>query len=61
MNAKTEEITALYVAERERALRRLTTLLVGERVLTASLVSRVEELDQMTAVYERVLEKLLGQ
>jgi two-component system, OmpR family, sensor histidine kinase KdpD len=36
-----------YVAERERALRHLTTLLVDERVLTASLVSRVEELDLM--------------
>jgi two-component system sensor histidine kinase KdpD len=34
-----------YVAERERVLRRLTGLLIEERVLTASLVSRVDELD----------------
>ncbi|HUH08681.1 MAG TPA: ATP-binding protein [Egibacteraceae bacterium] len=36
-----------YVAEREIALRRLTTLLVEERVLTASLVARVTELDSL--------------
>jgi two-component system, OmpR family, sensor histidine kinase KdpD len=36
-----------YVAEREMALRRLTTLLVDERVLTASLVARVNELDRL--------------
>lgn len=34
-----------YVAEREHALRHLTELLVDERVLTAALVARVEELD----------------
>ncbi len=36
-----------YVAERERALRNLTKLLVEERVLTATLVSRVAELDAL--------------
>lgn len=36
-----------YIAERETTLRRLTRLLVEERVLTASLVSRVEELDAL--------------
>lgn len=34
-----------YVAEREVTLRRLTSLLVEERVLTASLVNRVDELN----------------
>lgn len=34
-----------YVAEREVTLRRLTALLVQERVLTASLVNRVDELN----------------
>lgn len=34
-----------YVAEREITLRRLTALLVEERVMTASLVNRVEELN----------------
>ncbi|WP_370328165.1 ATP-binding protein [Euzebya sp.] len=34
-----------YVAEREVTLRRLTALLVEERVLTASLVNRVDELN----------------
>ena len=34
-----------YVAEREITLRRLTSLLVEERVMTASLVNRVEELN----------------
>ncbi|CAN5290316.1 hypothetical protein BH23ACT9_BH23ACT9_06430 [soil metagenome] len=34
-----------YVAEREVTLRRLTGMLVEERVLTASLVNRVDELD----------------
>lgn len=34
-----------YVAEREVSLRRLTALLVEERVLTSSLVSRVDELN----------------
>lgn len=39
-----------YVAERERMLRQLTHRLVEERVLTASLVSRVEEVElQLTA------------
>jgi two-component system, OmpR family, sensor histidine kinase KdpD len=36
-----------YVAERERVLRRLSTLLVEERVLTATLVARVQELDAL--------------
>jgi K+-sensing histidine kinase KdpD len=36
-----------YIAEREATLRRLTRLLVDERILTASLVSRVEELDAL--------------
>jgi K+-sensing histidine kinase KdpD len=34
-----------YVAERESALRGLTSLLVDERILTATLVARIEELD----------------
>lgn len=34
-----------YVAEREVTLRRLTALLVEERVLTASLVNRIDELN----------------
>jgi two-component system, OmpR family, sensor histidine kinase KdpD len=38
-----------YVAERERVLRKLTAMLVEERVLTASLVSRVHELDLLFA------------
>ena len=36
-----------YVAERERVLRRLSKLLVEERVLTATLVARVQELDAL--------------
>lgn len=36
-----------YVAEREVTLRRLTGLLIEERILTTSLTSRVEELDLM--------------
>jgi two-component system, OmpR family, sensor histidine kinase KdpD len=38
-----------YVAERERVLRKLTEMLVEERVLTASLVSRIHELDLLFA------------
>jgi two-component system, OmpR family, sensor histidine kinase KdpD len=36
-----------YVAERERVLRNLSKLLVEERVLTATLVSRIQELDAL--------------
>lgn len=57
-----------YVAEREHALRKLTDLLVDERVLTATLVARVEELDLLlqasramnsTLQLHRVLEVIL--
>jgi two-component system sensor histidine kinase KdpD len=57
-----------YVAEREHALRHLTELLVDERVLTAALVARVEELDLLlraskamnsTLQPHRVLEVIL--
>lgn len=55
-----------YVAEREITLRRLTTLLVEERVLTASLVSRVDELDLLLRATRAMnsaldLEAVLGQ
>jgi two-component system, OmpR family, sensor histidine kinase KdpD len=55
-----------YVAEREVALRRLTVLLVEERVLTASLVSRVEELDLLLRATRAMnsaldLQSVLGQ
>jgi two-component system, OmpR family, sensor histidine kinase KdpD len=36
-----------YVAERERALRNLSKMLVEERVLTATLVARIQELDAL--------------
>lgn len=36
-----------YVAEREHALRKLTSMLIDERVVTATLVARIEELDAL--------------
>lgn len=57
-----------YVAERERVLRELTTLLVDERVLTTALVAKVDELDLLVHAsramnsslqLERVLEVIL--
>jgi signal transduction histidine kinase len=49
---------AAYAIEKERALRRLTELLVEERVLTAALTNRVQELSTLLEVGKAINSEL---